>query len=263
MNFIGFDINHHGFSNKIFKWETIYHISKINDLKIMYNFPELQHLILPNTENGDVLKLDNLQNFSTGEIKKNNFKLDNTKNWIANDGWNFHWMEWNRENRPLQLMSLRDKNIQNIINNTIKNNIVGLHVRKGFFLETDKIRHDRENGEAFRTPIWWFFSICNQILRIRPDTIFYLASDGPEKELKIYHDNFNIINYKNLCDTNDENLIKMLDIFFLSQCKTVICSTSSTFSHLVDWFGIDKYCIYPVEKGQKIDIEKLKQYMNE
>ena len=118
----------------------------------------------------------------------------------------------------------------NILTDEIKNKFyelatpyIGVHIRRGDFLEFRSDDHFRYNGNT-KTPDFYFIDLINSIRKytnlIIPVKLF---SDGYNAEL---HNILSLENIEHIENNND-----MLDLLHLSKSQLIITSAGSTFSY--------------------------------
>ena len=252
-----------GFGNRIYAWETMYEIAKINNAELESDFPELEYITLPNTtytQNSivneyhhsykDYLPFNSVKIYPT-------FKLADGYNYYATCGFGYHrYFDRIHEKDysfPKQQMKLKDNFLSEKIKN-ITSGVVGVHMRRGEAGVGNHTLFDPKHQGVTHYPTgtipdFWYYSIMSQIKEYNPNIKFYLSTDDSRDNLNIFYDNFDIISNKDLLSTDfkydgwkspqdyeyasGNNLIRggdlagMIDLFSLSSCNLLICSVSS------------------------------------
>jgi len=230
-----------GFCNSLFLWQFAYRVAEINNCKVAVyknHFPEFSFLDVPNTllldeEPKNILKIDS-------NNLKNNFILNIKEPITFTCEWNFNNFFSTKKEKPISKVKLKDKKLDSLIQQTCSN-YIGVHLRRGDY---------KSIPEAF-TPDSWYYDKC---LNHKNNT-FYLSTDGTQQDIQFLNcfdmkrydlftkgKNLNSINCHYMSENNphkfpsslssidsDLILIKVIDLFSLSYCKTIYGS-ESTFS---------------------------------
>jgi len=262
--------NNPGLCNRIFIWECIYEIAKINNATIVCNWEELEFLDFPNTEYDPNLTGEGYIPFNSmnKNLISNNFVLPKGYNFIATCGWGFnrHFEEthYREKKSPKQQIKLKDNELSYKIEETVKN-AIGVHIRRGDYRHSDKFIL----SSGICTPDYWFINLMNQYKDKYRDVRFYISSDAEKDMLKVFYDNFDIIDCESILGRKANKFRSsnakascppdgIVDLFALSKTKEIICSVS-TWSMFAYQTGNKPY-IMPAVENQTL--ESIKYWDN-
>lgn len=250
-----------GFGNRLYAWECLYEIAKINDAEIECNWKELEHIELPNTKYKS--NFEEYKSFNSNDLENNSFILDKQFNYKEISGFSFNRyfnkIHIKNNSFPKKYMKLKDDKIINKIKHIIaNNNVIGVHVRKR---DISMVGQD--------IPESWYLSLMNEVVSFKNDVKFYISSDVSEKDLQSFYINFDCLNYKDILPHIDKivfpddgspqldtDLAGLIDFFSLAETKMLICSISTwsmnayQMNHIPIIFPKEKRCNYqPLENS--------------
>ena len=249
-----------GLCNRIFAWECIYEIAKINNANIVCDWKELEFLDLPNTTYETNFNNYLPFNSNNAQLVKNNFLFDPKNNYMAICGFDFNRIfeetHYREKKSPKQQIKLKDCVLEKKIEEITKD-VVGVHIRRGDYKNIEKFT----TRARFRTPDQWYLNLMNQYKEKFDNIKFYISSDAEKSMLKIFYDNFDIID----CDyilgkKTDKNMMlgpklscnyeDVVDLIALGKTKEIICSVStwSMFAYEAN----NKPYIWPETEDQKL-----------
>ena len=272
-----------GFCNRLFHWEFAYQLNEINNFKFKilledYWWPELEYLELPHTEwwngheptNTNIARLipddlvDNKYNkFINYTVPIDSREMEAKQDFILNDstdyypicGYNFtrHFEEQFNTIRPLQLVSLKNKQLQQEIEDRA-GGVVGIHIRRGIGVKP----HDKD-GAIDYVEDRVYTDIMDSMLEINPNQKFYISSDVPKSELKHFYDNYDCFTW----DVLDESKYKVqqkykilhkhtfanvVDLMMLSNTSYLVKVLSSSWSNFAQLYR-GTYCCEAYHSG--------------
>jgi len=328
--------NDTGFCNRLLHWELAYIISKKidSDYKILLQYqhwPELDLLDLPNTftdypgitERNDLyLNFDyELLRFKTVfNVRKQSvevadpitkdmltYMFDNndfsslleSNHWHANFG--FQTMgsvdvSWYKESRPISRISLKHKNLEDILANTL-HNVVGIHLRRFngvTFTEENyndvptELKNDWKQANSkkrvssteyeYHTDTA-YFEIMDKMLKINPSQKFYISTDMPVSFLKPFQDRYgNKIIHNHLFEhdfvtyLHNANIdvvrlqhyanaiTNVIDLFALANCPFVIGVPHSTWSEFAYHYKQKYHC--QIMDSDDLIVNQYKNYID-
>lgn len=244
-----------GLNDRIHHWELAYEINRMNDFKFKISleelwWPELKYLEFPYTETSPDVHTKFIHGalpFDSNELT--DFKLDDGFDWYPTCGndWNKFFLYRYREERPLQTIKIKNS----ILKNTIKEStdkIVGVHIRRGKGVDSpvNDFRETHSDRNYFYVSDDYYLNTMNEILKVNPAQRFYLSSDLDVQKLKVFYDNFDIIDYRNVMSKLDssvdlskkyvskvlhKNCLKnIVDLFSLSYCNFIVMYYPSRWS---------------------------------
>ena len=248
-----------GFGNRLYSWETMYEIAKINNAELECDFSELEHLILPNTIYNKEFNYSGAPDYNSNILGKtldngyvttdsNNmidFKLNPNFNYypICGFGFNRHFntIHINSGIYPKQQMKMKDSLLFDKIQD-ITTDCVGVHIRRG---EAGHGKHDifdpNRQGVAYypvgTIPDFWYLSLMNQIKEIYPNIKFYISSNAKKEDLQVFYDNFNIITYRDILSTESEHN-HMESVEEYQRCVNLKKSIDTDLSGIVDFYSL-------------------------
>ena len=91
----------------------------------------------------------------------------------------------------------------------------------------------------------------NDIVKVKPNQKFYISTNGDKEQLKVFYDNFDILDYSTILDNiedidksknyldyelNKNCLRNVTDLFSLSYSKFLILHPESTWSMFAKWY---------------------------
>ena len=272
-----------GFCNRLFHWEFAYQLNEVNNFKFKilledYWWPELEYLELPHTEwwngheptNTNIARLipddlvDNKYNkfinytvpIDSREMEaKQDFILNDSMDYYPTCGYNFtrHFEEQFNTIRPLQLVSLKNKQLQQEIEDRA-GGVVGIHIRRGIGVKP----HDKD-GAIDYVEDRVYTDIMDSMLEINPNQKFYISSDVPKSELKHFYDNYDCFTW----DVLDESKYKVqqkykilhkhtfanvVDLMMLSNTSYLVKVLSSSWSNFAQLYR-GTYCCEAYHSG--------------
>ena len=272
-----------GFCNRLFHWEFAYQLNEVNNFKFKilledYWWPELEYLELPHTEwwngheptNTNIARLipddlvDNKYNkFINYTVPIDSREMEAKQDFILNDsmdyypicGYNFtrHFEEQFNTIRPLQLVSLKNKQLQQEIEDRT-GGVVGIHIRRGIGVKP----HDKD-GAIDYVEDRVYTDIMDSMLEINPNQKFYISSDVPKSELKHFYDNYDCFTW----DVLDESKYKVqqkykilhkhtfanvVDLMMLSNTSYLVKVLSSSWSNFAQLYR-GTYCCEAYHSG--------------
>ena len=252
-------------------------------------WPELNYLSIPNTKGVDEYKDDfwdgdKILDFEL-LLKDETYKLDTEINWVLFQQkfieyfkHYFNFIKNFNSNRPLQSIDIKNDILKN---NIIKklDGVVGIHMRKGDVgtpeetIDFEEIRNrlkdknlsDNERKELEKKSLtcgqggsWYetfkderYLKIMNDIVKVKPNQKFYISTNGDKEQLKVFYDNFDILDYSTILDNiedidksknyldyelNKNCLRNVTDLFSLSYSKFLILHPESTWSMFAKWY---------------------------
>lgn len=253
-----------GLCNRIYHWELAYEINKLNDFQftiLLENhwWPELEYLDIPHTLGSDLYGIEfkkNTELFDSNEIVKDNFKLDTSKDWYSTCGFDYSKFFWETDEyhfateRPLKEIKIKDKLISDRIV-LMRDNVVGIHIRRGVGIANKNltIKDDRVYRYIGDKD---YLDIMKKIVEINTNQKFYLSADVNKRELGVYYDNFDIIDFTDInpklkfmlekfnSSINNNrliHLINVIDLFSLSHCRFLLAHIDSTWSQVAGYYN--------------------------
>ena len=252
-------------------------------------WPELNYLSIPNTKGVDEYKDDfwdgdKILDFEL-LLKDETYKLDTEINWVLFQQkfieyfkHYFNFIKNFNSNRPLQLIDIKNDILKNTIIKKL-DGVVGIHMRKGDVgtpeetIDFEEIRNrlkdknlsDNERKELEKKSLtcgqggsWYetfkderYLKIMNDIVKVKPNQKFYISTNGDKEQLKVFYDNFDILDYSTILDNiedidksknyldyelNKNCLRNVTDLFSLSYSKFLILHPESTWSMFAKWY---------------------------
>lgn len=273
-----------GLCNRLFHWELADFINKKNNNEfIIYLesefWPECEFINLPNTI---VYSKQNLSEYFKIEtnnryhqlsvddiesLKKNKYFLDSSKEYISNFEYTFtdEIFSTNYEliNRGIKSISIKNKNIENIISQFTKD-MIGMHIRRGYGVsKNDKQLEYIKNlnltvgtiDPLLDRKLYYefyedskYFEIIDKILNVNPNQKFYISSDLGVESVIHFTEKYknNIFTYVDILKNISNHLVSMsyidyqfyyqhlvniIDLFSLSFSKLLITSKNSSWSY--------------------------------
>jgi len=258
--------NSGGFCNRVFSWECIYELSKINNAEIVCDWKELSFLEFPNT-----IYETNFSNYSgfnsnDSNLKERGFLLDKNKNHIAICGFGFnrYFEKKHYEDKisPKQQIKLKDCDLEKRIEE-INKEVIGVHIRRGDYA---KMTNDFIFKSGVTLPDKWYFDLMSQYKEKNKDIKFYISSDANRDELKLFYDNFDVLDCETVLGKETPGKGKshsinhtcsyedIVDLIALGKTKEIICSVStwSMFAYQAN----NKPYIWPETENQSINSVK-------
>ena len=250
---------------------------------------ELNYLSMPNTKGVDEYKEDFWNGDKTLNFEMllddETFKLNTEINWVLYQqhfieyyDYFFKYIKKFSFNRPLQLIDIKNDVLKNTIIEKL-DGVVGIHVRKGDAgtpeetINFEEIRNklkDKSLSDSEREKLekesltcgqggrWYetfkderYLKIMDDIVKVKPNQKFYISTNGDKEQLKVFYDNFDILDYstilnniknvdesKNYLDyeLNKNCLRNVVDLFSLSYSKFLILHPESTWSKFAKWY---------------------------
>lgn len=252
-------------------------------------WPELNYLSIPNTKGVDEYKDDfwdgdKILDFEL-LLKHETYKLDTEINWVLFQQkfieyfkHYFNFIKNFNSNRPLQLIDIKNDILKNTIIKKL-DDVIGIHMRKGDVgtpeetIDFEQIRNklkDKSLSDSEREKLekesltcgqggrWYetfkderYLKIMDDIVKVKPNQKFYISTNGDKEQLKVFYDNFDILDYstilnniknvdesKNYLDyeLNKNCLRNVVDLFSLSYSKFLILHPESTWSKFAKWY---------------------------
>ena len=252
-------------------------------------WPELNYLSIPNTKGVDEYKDDfwdgdKILDFKL-LLKDETYKLDTEINWVLFQQkfieyfkHYFNFIKNFNSNRPLQSIDIKNDILKNTIIKKL-DGVVGIHMRKGDVgtpeetIDFEEIRNrlkdknlsDNERKELEKKSLtcgqggsWYetfkderYLKIMNDIVKVKPNQKFYISTNGDKEQLKVFYDNFDILDYSTILDNiedidksknyldyelNKNCLRNVTDLFSLSYSKFLILHPESTWSMFAKWY---------------------------
>jgi hypothetical protein len=252
-------------------------------------WPELNYLSIPNTKGVDEYKDDfwdgdKILDFEL-LLKDETYKLDTEINWVLFQQkfieyfkHYFNFIKNFNSNRPLQSIDIKNDILKNTIIKKL-DGVVGIHMRKGDAgtpeetIDFEEIRNrlkdknlsDNERKELEKKSLtcgqggsWYetfkderYLKIMNDIVKVKPNQKFYISTNGDKEQLKVFYDNFDILDYSTILDNiedidksknyldyelNKNCLRNVTDLFSLSYSKFLILHPESTWSKFAKWY---------------------------
>ena len=252
-------------------------------------WPELNYLSIPNTKGVDEYKDDfwdgdKILDFEL-LLKDETYKLDTEINWVLFQQkfieyfkHYFNFIKNFNSNRPLQSIDIKNDILKNTIIKKL-DGVVGIHMRKGDVgtpeetIDFEEIRNrlkdknlsDNERKELEKKSLtcgqggsWYetfkderYLKIMNDIVKVKPNQKFYISTNGDKEQLKVFYDNFDILDYSTILDNiedidksknyldyelNKNCLRNVTDLFSLSYSKFLILHPESTWSMFAKWY---------------------------
>lgn len=276
-----------GLCNRLFHWEIGQELNKHNEYRYTIfleqsRWPELKELIeLPNT------KISPEKEDEDDSVKYKRLILDSTKideNYIKElyssdlklEDYSYHsdfghtsmenlyGDDWDRTNRPIRTIKLKDHELENLIKEFAKDK-VGIHIRRGRgikysdedvktlpqSIQEDYIEFRKLEGHlTYKFYIYEFiedqkyFDFIEAILKRKPNQKFYISHDMPDELIEYYYEKYpNSIYTKThfydyikdkFKDTDERHVKNVVDLFTLANTKMVLkhpLSTWSEFGH--------------------------------
>ncbi|NWF98010.1 MAG: glycosyltransferase [Nitrospirae bacterium] len=256
-----------GLCNRIFEWTIMREISEKYCMTILVDWEEVKDgsIILPDTKYFDLSTASSDIANTFIPIRTDlpyinsldDLKIEKNKNYILVCDWNYKRSLTDEKKRinEIQISKKYSEKINDFLKKYGEQIIIGIHVRKGDYIPSDKFLLS-DDGKLYRLPDWWYIHISKQILNQMPDAKFFLATDATEEEKEIFKKNLPIIS---ISADKDTPRLDILELFTLSRLPAIICSIS-TFSIFARDYGREKVSIWPEKSVQDIsnEIEKLK-----
>ena len=273
-------------------------------------WPELNYLSIPNTKGVDEYKDDfwdgdKILDFEL-LLKDETYKLDTEINWVLFQQkfieyfkHYFNFIKNFNSNRPLQSIDIKNDILKNTIIKKL-DGVVGIHMRKGDVgtpeetIDFEEIRNrlkdknlsDNERKELEKKSLtcgqggsWYetfkderYLKIMNDIVKVKPNQKFYISTNGDKEQLKVFYDNFDILDYSTILDNiedidksknyldyelNKNCLRNVTDLFSLSYSKFLILHPESTWSMFAKWYKN----VPSVNVSDKFDIYNNRRYI--
>ena len=252
-------------------------------------WPELNYLSIPNTKGVDEYKDDfwdgdKILDFEL-LLKHETYKLDTEINWVLFQQkfieyfeHYFNFIKNFNSNRPLQLIDIKNDILKNTIIKKL-DDVIGIHMRKGDVgtpeetIDFEQIRNklkdknlsddkrkelEKESLTCGQGGSWYetfkderYLKIMNDIVKVKPNQKFYISTNGDKEQLKVFYDNFDILDYSTILDNiedidksknyldyelNKNCLRNVVDLFSLSYSKFLILHPESTWSKFAKWY---------------------------
>ena len=252
-------------------------------------WPELNYLSIPNTKGvgeykDDFWDGDKILDFEL-LLKDETYKLDTEINWVLFQQkfieyfkHYFNFIKNFNSNRPLQLIDIKNDILKNTIIKKL-DDVIGIHMRKGDVgtpeetIDFEQIRNklkDKNLSDDKRKELekksltcrqggsWYetfkderYLKIMNDIVKFKPNQKFYISTNGDKEQLKVFYDNFDILDYSTILDNiedidksknyldyelNKNCLRNVTDLFSLSYSKFLILHPESTWSMFAKWY---------------------------
>ncbi len=257
-----------GLCNRIFEWTILREISEKYGMTVIVDWEEVKDgsIILPSTKYFDLSTAPSeiARTFipvrtDLPDIKSlDDLKIEKNKNYILICEWNYKRSLTNEKKRiqEIQVGKRYADRINDFLKEYENHIIVGLHVRRGDYIPTDKFLLS-DDGKFYRLPDEWYLNIANQILNEMPDAKFFLATDATEQEKKIFRENLPVIS---ISANKETPRLDILELFTLSSLQAIICSVS-TFSIFARDYGKEKISVWPEEQFQDVrrEIQEIKK----
>ena len=273
-------------------------------------WPELNYLSIPNTKGVDEYKDDfwdgdKILDFEL-LLKDETYKLDTEINWVLFQQkfieyfkHYFNFIKNFNSNRPLQLIDIKNDILKNTIIKKL-DDVIGIHMRKGDVgtpeetIDFEQIRNklkdknlsddkrkelEKESLTCGQGGIWYetfkdeqYLKIMNDIVKVKPNQKFYISTNGDKEQLKVFYDNFDILDYSTILDNiedidksknyldyelNKNCLRNVTDLFSLSYSKFLILHPESTWSMFAKWYKN----VPSVNVSDKFDIYNNRRYI--
>jgi len=253
-------------------------------------WPEVNYLSIPNTKGVDEYKDDFWDGDKTLDFEMllddETFKLDTDTNWILLQQRLIEYFDYFKNfaknfdtNRPLQLIDIKNDVLKKSMVENL-NGVVGIHMRKGDVgtpeetIDFEEIRNklkdknlsDSERKELEKESLtceqggrWYetfkdehYLKIMDEIVKVNPNQKFYISTNGDKEQLKVFYDNFDILDYTTVLsniesevdcskdyldyELNKNCLRNVTDLFSLSYSKFLILHPESTWSKFAKWY---------------------------
>ncbi len=244
-----------GLNDRIHHWELAYEINRVNDFKFKISleelwWPELKYLEFPYTESSPDVHTKFIHGALPFDSKElTDFKLDDDFNWYPTCGndWNKFFLDRYQDERPLQTIKIKNSHLKNTIKEST-DKIVGVHFRRGKGIDSPEnlFRETHSDSNYFYVSDEYYLNTMNEIIKVNPAQRFYLSSDLDVQKLKVFYDNFDIIDYRNVMSKLDssvdlskkyvskvlhKNCLKnIVDLFSLSYCNFIVMYYPSRWS---------------------------------
>ena len=253
-------------------------------------WPELNYLSIPDTKGVDEYKDnfwdgDKILDFEL-LLKDETYKLDTEINWVLFQQkfieyfeHYFNFIKNFNSNRPLQLIDIKNDILKNTIIKKL-DDVIGIHMRKGDVgtpeetIDFEEIRNelkdknlsDNERKELEKKSLtcgqggsWYetfkdeyYLKIMDDIVKAKPNQKFYISTNNDKEKLKVFYDNFDILDYTAILNNieskidrskdyldyelNKNCLRNVIDLFSLSHSKFLILHPESTWSKFAKWY---------------------------
>ncbi len=256
-----------GLCNRILEWTILREISEKYGMTILVDWEEVKDgsIILPSTQYFDLSTASSeiagtfipLRTDLPDINSLDDLKIEKNKNYILICEWNYKRSLTDEKKRiqEIQIGKRYSDRINDFLKEYEKNVIVGLHVRRGDYIPTEKFL--LSDKKFYRIPDEWYLNIAKQILNEIPGAKFFLATDATEEEKKIFRENLPVIS---ISAGKETPRLDILELFTLSSLPAIICSVS-TFSIFARDYGREKVSVWPKEPYQDIrdEIEMIKR----
>ncbi len=131
--------------------------------------------------------------------------------------------------------------------------VVGVHVRRGDYLDGEEDRYDVGKLEWPSVPLWWYEHAMEAVARREPDTVFFLSATGDPDSYTSLRKNFDLFSlevpnpYGYKGGGHESRVHPVVDLFALACCPVILATPLSGYSHwAANALGSPSSCLVPI-----------------
>ncbi|TNF47143.1 hypothetical protein EP232_03840 [bacterium] len=138
--------------------------------------------------------------------------------------------------------------------------VVGIHVRRGDYLDDGDDRYDIRELEWPSVPLWWYEQAMAAIVRRQKDAIFFLSATGDPDSYRALWKNFDLFSldipnpYGYKGGGHESRVHPVVDLFALACCPVILATPLSGYSHWAsNVLGDPSSCLVPIPGMTRAD----------
>jgi hypothetical protein len=131
--------------------------------------------------------------------------------------------------------------------------MVGVHLRRGDYLDAGDDRYDVRELEWPSVPLWWYEHVMTAVVRRQKDAVFFLSATGDLDLYTSLRKNFDLFSldvpnpYGYKGSGHESHVHPVFDLFALACCPMILATPLSGYSHwAANVLGAPSSCLVPI-----------------
>lgn len=131
--------------------------------------------------------------------------------------------------------------------------VVGVHLRRGDYLDAGDDRYDIRELEWPSVPLWWYEHVMAAVVRRQKDAVFFLSATGDPDSYTTLRKNFDLFSldvpnpYSYKGGGHASRVHPVVDLFALACCPVILATPLSGYSHwAANVLGAPSSCLVPI-----------------